>query len=666
VSAGNCTAVGGYNAAASNSFGVVLTETSGVWGPGQELPLPANAATAPTSQYVGFTSPSSVSCTSAGNCTAVGTYEDASGNTDGLLLSETAGVWGTGVEAALPANAATSSQYVAINAVSCTSPGNCTAVGSYVDTAGNTQPLMLTETSGMWATGVEGTFPTTPAASLYAPLSSVSCTSAGNCVAVGNYQDTSHAYQGVVLTESNGTWATGTNPALPANAGTNPYVYLNSVACPSAGNCTVVGRYADTTVQPQGLLLTETAGLWGTGGEATLPSDATNSAQYAGINSVSCSSPGNCSAVGDYIPAGASTAGTMFTESAGTWTAGVAVGLPPNSNGSALDSLSCVSAGECMAGGQRGDNSGNFRGLLVAESLGVWSSGLDPPLPANASQNPVRGHIGSVSCVATGVCTAVGDYYDGSGHNQGLLLGTVATPSLALNAPGSGQSGRAIVPATVGAVLAGGAVPTGTLTFTLFGPQSTPPTSCAAGGIVSETAVVAGNGTYRPPAAFIPPKAGTYWWLASYGGDGGNRAAATSCGTGMASTVVAAPLQVSIKTGKATVSAGKTAVTLSCAGGAAGASCRGKLSLTIRKRVVRVSHHHRKVTFVTVTLASVRYSLPSGARKTFTLHLSGAGTKALNTASGHRLSVLATATLTGGKAATHTITLQARTSKPSH
>ncbi len=67
---------------------------------GIEAPLPANAA---SNQFPDLTS---VSCTSSGNCTAVGTYTDSSCNDQGLLLTQTAGIWAA-AEATLPGNAAT-------------------------------------------------------------------------------------------------------------------------------------------------------------------------------------------------------------------------------------------------------------------------------------------------------------------------------------------------------------------------------------------------------------------------------------------------------------------------------------------------------------------------------------------------------------------------------
>src|SRR5581483_10820412 len=78
----------------------------------------------------------------------------------------------------------------------------------------------------------------------------------------------------------------------------------------------------------------------------------------------------------------------------------------------------------------------------------------------------------------------------------------------------------------------------GTITFKVFGPQTSAPSTCTSGGTTVGTATVSGNGTYGPSAGFTPTSAGTYWWYASYGGDSGNTSSASTCGSGMSSTVV--------------------------------------------------------------------------------------------------------------------------------
>ncbi|MGE5133843.1 MAG: hypothetical protein ACM32E_13135 [Gemmatimonadota bacterium] len=141
--------------------------------------------------------------------------------------------------------------------MSCASAGNCTAVGSYSDSSGTHQAMMLTKTAGTWAAGTEATLPADAEFSPFANLDSVSCSSAGNCTAVGYYTDTSRHVQGVLLTQTAGTWAAGTEAAPPANAGADPAVSLGSVSCASAGNCAAVGSYTDSSGGTQGLLLTQ-------------------------------------------------------------------------------------------------------------------------------------------------------------------------------------------------------------------------------------------------------------------------------------------------------------------------------------------------------------------------------------------------------------------------
>jgi hypothetical protein len=115
--------------------------------------LPANAG---TNQ---FTVIDSVSCASAGDCSAVGTYLDSLSNRQGVLWTESSGAWATGVQASVPADAAVVQPAVSLSSVSCASAGDCSAVGGYVDSSGRVEGLLLTETAGTWATGLEAQLP---------------------------------------------------------------------------------------------------------------------------------------------------------------------------------------------------------------------------------------------------------------------------------------------------------------------------------------------------------------------------------------------------------------------------------------------------------------------------------------------------------------------------
>ncbi len=149
--------------------------------------------------------------------------------------------------------------------------------------------------------------------------------------------------------------------------------------------------------------------------------------------------------------------------------------------------------------------------------------------------------------------TSAGTYWwyasyggDASNTASASTCGTGMTSTVVSNkttttvaAPATDATNTAIAASSISSVLSGAtSTATGTITFKVFGPQSTAPTTCTSGGTSVGTAPVVGNGTYHPLAGYTPTSAGTYWWYASYGGDASNTASASKCGTGMTSTVV--------------------------------------------------------------------------------------------------------------------------------
>ena len=85
------------------------------------------------------------------------------------------------------------------------------------------------------------------------------------------------------------------------------------------------------------------------------------------------------------------------------------------------------------------------------------------------------------------------------------------------------------------ATLSGGVNPTGTITFTLFGPNNA---TCTGAAIFTSTVPVsAGNGNYTS-GSFTTVAAGTYRWIAVYSGDANNAAVRTACNDANESVVV--------------------------------------------------------------------------------------------------------------------------------
>ena len=198
---------------------------------------------------------------------------------------------------------------------------------------------------------------------------------------------------------------------------------------------------------------------------------------------------------------------------------------------------------------------------------------------------------------------AAGDYwwyasYGGDTNNNtatsncgaGMSETTVAkfSPTVTVGAPGAGTAGTAIAAGFINSVLAGGTTTpaaTGTITFTVFGPQSTAPTTCTTGGTTVGTATVNGNATYIPSAGFTPGAAGDYWWYASYGGDTNNNTATSTCSSLMSETVVGKASPTLTATGPGTGTAG-TAIAVGninsvLAGGTTTPAATGTITFTV-------------------------------------------------------------------------------------
>jgi hypothetical protein len=411
--AGACVAVGSYQDVGGDPLGLLLAQSTGVWAPSQAT-LPGGASSYPN---VNLTS---VSCASAGSCTAVGDYVDNGDYQQGLLINYRRSAWRPGARVAPPAGAAANPQ-ITVNAVSCAAVGSCTAVGSFVDAAGNPVAFAVSETGWVWGTAQTVPLPAGAPATGSSSLTSVSCTAAADCTAVGWYTDANGAIQGLLATQSAGEWAPGVEAVLPATPASQPNVTLSSVACSAPGTCAVVGEYNDASNNQQGLLLSQNDGGWSVGVEASLPGDAL-STQAATLNSVACTGAGYCTAVGQYTDSAATFQGLLITEDDGSWQQGTEAVLPPTAASNqdvVLDSVSCVAYETCVVAGNY--FSSHPTGLVLSEISGRWKLPLTVRLPAGTGSNPYAA-LNSVSCVAGTYCSVGGTYVDNAGDGQGTLL----------------------------------------------------------------------------------------------------------------------------------------------------------------------------------------------------------------------------------------------------
>jgi len=362
----------------------------------------------------------SVSCSSAGDCVAGGYYNDNSADQHAFLMTERNGVWGMpqGVRGLARLGGSSS----AIASVSCSSPGNCSAVG---DNSSGDSAFVVDERHGIWGSAerVHGLAALT--GSEGAGLLSLSCTSAGNCAAYGTYDQVTTLEQGLiyelafVVSEKHGRW--GTARAVPGLAALNKTVggmaAILSLSCGSAGNCSAGGFYGSFKGSGLAFIVTEKHGTWGRAEQVPgLSRLGKGGDGGADVNSVSCGSAGDCSAGGGYDNASGSGEGFVINEKDGTWRRAEQVpGLARlnTGGGAGVDSLSCASAGNCSAVGSYSVGSLIY-GFVVTEKHGTW--GRAEPVPGLARLNTGGdAYFSSLSCASAGNCSAVGSYYNGHG-----------------------------------------------------------------------------------------------------------------------------------------------------------------------------------------------------------------------------------------------------------
>jgi hypothetical protein len=229
----SCVAVGQYfDPSSGNEQGLLVTGSGTTW-QATQAPLPANAAARPSVALY------SVACPSSTVCVATGSYNDSSGNEHGLLLTGSGTTW-QATQAPLPANAA-ANPLASLTMEACRSATSCVATGQYFDSSGNDKGLLVTGSGTSWKARTVP-LPANAAASPKVWLYSVACHGNSSCVATGTYQDSSGSYQALLVTGSGTSWH-ATQAPLPADALTSPGADLSSVACPSTTWCIAAGEY---------------------------------------------------------------------------------------------------------------------------------------------------------------------------------------------------------------------------------------------------------------------------------------------------------------------------------------------------------------------------------------------------------------------------------------
>jgi hypothetical protein len=390
----------------------VVTERHGTWGTAMRIPglFTLNAG--------GEAEVDAVSCGSPGNCAVGGTYLDRRGHHLAFVASERNGIWTKAIEIPGLAALSTGRSVYPIVSLSCASAGNCSAGGAYELRSFRVVAFVVDELQGTW--GSAHRVPAIDALDARgdAEVTAISCGTPGSCSAVGDY---SRGRRGVVgpissrvfvAVESHGIWRSAR--ALPGLAALQPRLpYAAGISCGSAGNCAVAGSYISRSGNGQSFVANEVDGTWAPAQHVAGPRPRRHGADLT-LDSVSCAARSDCAVGGSYERRSLLASAMVAEERHGKWgRARVLTGpgrLGPYA-GAEIFSMSCASAGNCSAGGDFFGRSGHIQPFVVSERDGSWGRVIEVP-GSRALDVGRNAYVASVSCGAPGDCAAGGAYSD--------------------------------------------------------------------------------------------------------------------------------------------------------------------------------------------------------------------------------------------------------------
>lgn len=328
-----------------------------------------------------FSSLYGVSCTSATECTAVGSAKGAprglTSGTEGFAERLSGTTWSLQTTVS-PA----SSKATAFEGVTCVSSSSCEAVGSYLNSSGSQLTLAENWNGKEWA--IQET--PNPTAGTANELQGVSCTSATECTAVGAYNNA--GVQETLAERWNGTaWTIQTTP--------NPTGALASVfggvSCTSATACIAAGAYLNSSDYALTLAESWNGTTWTI---QTTPNPNSKDSQFIRL---SCSSSTACTAVGS--EGGTNTLAERWN---GTeWAVQKTVNPSEKDTRNLLLGVSCPTSTSCTAVGWHN----TAEGLLAEHWNGTEWTVQAVPNPEKDLGDMLLG----ISCTSIASCSGVGN-----------------------------------------------------------------------------------------------------------------------------------------------------------------------------------------------------------------------------------------------------------------
>jgi hypothetical protein len=410
----SCVAGGSYTERNGNSQGFLESMKSGVWQAARPVPYLS------TLNIGGGASVDSVGCSSIGNCSAAGTYVNADKIFQTFVVNEVNGRWHNAepLPGAELLESRTHDPWAGQPLISCVSGatldcglgGSVYSVSHDIQVNNPEQAIVDAEVHGVWR---DASFvPWAPIDAQWGPSSyvqAIACPSAGDCTVIVNTD--SFPLATFVDHDTNYRWASA--EVLPGLS-TEVYGVNNpedvsafSLSCPQLGDCVIVGTYLEYS---EPFIATETSGHWAT--VVGVPGiGAVNVSGDAQAYFVSCGSVGNCAIEGTYLVQNAYTQWQLLfvaSEVSGKWQSALEIpGLSALTTTLAEPTgLSCETAGSCAAAGNYVNSTGEHLPFVDSSEHGSWSAGVE--IPGIATFHPKFSWTSTVTCSSDGRCTLLG------------------------------------------------------------------------------------------------------------------------------------------------------------------------------------------------------------------------------------------------------------------
>lgn len=353
----------------------------------------------------------SVTCSSASDCWAVGSYDNSSGTQ--TLIERWNGIsWSIVPSPNYPSPTGDGNYLVA---ATCNSTSDCWAVGSYYN--GNGVPQTLIE---YWDGQSWSIVPSPNNGATHNELDSVTCTSTTDCWAVGSYYNNSNFEQTLVEYWDGQSWSIVPSPNVLSPTNTTWHNHLDSVTCSSAADCWAVGDYHAGT-NDRTLIQHWDGTSW------SIVSSLNQGANNA-LTGVKCTSTSDCWAVGHQN-------GHTLTEH---WD-GTSWSIVPSPNAVTVFTSSSPSAGGTTSGGGT-YASGTSITVTATPSSGymftkwtrgssVVSTSASYTFSATANSTLVA-HFIQTYAISTSASPSVGGATSGAGtYTKGASVTVNATPN---------------------------------------------------------------------------------------------------------------------------------------------------------------------------------------------------------------------------------------------